>query len=65
LIGIALHEFGDHFVIAAPKRPFRAIPGKVSSGFPPELRQKQAGALACEFTLHQDRGSLHEADFLF
>jgi hypothetical protein len=54
LIGIALHEFGDHFVIAAPNALSAQFRESVKR-FRPELhfRPKWGG------------GSLHEADFLF
>ncbi|WP_167458617.1 hypothetical protein [Mesorhizobium kowhaii] len=44
MIGIVLHEFGDHFVIAAPNALSEQFQEKCETVFRPELRQttKQA-----------------------
>jgi hypothetical protein len=63
LIGIDLHEFGDHFVIAAPNA-LSEQPREKCELFRPELHQTNKRA-ASPTTLYQGRGSLHEADCLF
>ncbi|MER8374690.1 hypothetical protein [Mesorhizobium sp. M1409] len=66
MIGIALQEFGDHFVIAAPNALSEQLQEKRETVFRPELRQTtKASAIARQPAPYGDRGSIHEADFLF
>jgi len=66
LIGIVLHEFGDHFVIDAPNALSEQFQEKCENGFRLELRQtnRRARSPVTQAPIWGG-GSLHEADYLF